>query len=284
MERDYNLGCINYIPAGIFYLLSLFLTIGVFFSFVIDSNINILIRIIFFTIYLFLLSFTLYYHFKSMTISNKIDYDTSLINNQNEIEENKNYCTKCKSNRPKRSHHCRVCGVCILKMDHHCPWIANCVGEKNEREFIYFLMGCTMSSIFAFFLTIKYFIFSIKNREIYNYNFQDSYFLLALKDIIKCFKFYCCPISFALGLTIFFIVWNFINNNVKYNMTCIEMLSYRNYEDCPDYKNNLAGNLQRILKPYPLIINLFIKDSDNINEDFNYIKIDEENHNLLNKE
>lgn len=283
MDRDYNLGWINYVPAVIFYLVSLFLTIGVFFSFIIDSNINILLRIILFSIYLYLLTFTLYYHFKSMKISNKIDYDSPLIN-QNEIESNKNYCSKCKTNRPRRSHHCHICGVCILKMDHHCPWIANCVGEKNEREFIYFLLGCSISSIFSFFLTLANFTLFVKNIKIDASNYKDTYFLLAVKDIINCFKFYCCPISLALGLTTFFIAWNFINNNVKYDMTSIEMLIYRNYEECPDYKNNLVGNLKQILKPYPYIINLFMKDSENFNEEFNYKKIDEENINLLNKE
>jgi len=48
-------------------------------------------------------------------------------------------CRKCDIYRPPRSHHCKVCGRCVKKMDHHCPWINNCVGEKNQKYFIRFL-------------------------------------------------------------------------------------------------------------------------------------------------
>lgn len=32
------------------------------------------------------------------------------------------YCLICQSFKVPRSHHCRKCGRCVLKMDHHCPW------------------------------------------------------------------------------------------------------------------------------------------------------------------
>ena len=285
MNRDYQLGCINYMPTLLFYLLSIFIIIGVFLSLETDSNINRIIKYILLFVFAILLIFTLFYHYKSMKISNKIDYDKFLIS-QNETEEkSNNYCKICKSNRPKRSHHCRVRGVCILKMDHHCPWISNCVGQKNEREFIYFLFGITTTSIFVFFLTLKYFLFFIKNGQIYNdnNNIQDNYFISTLKDIIHCFKFGCCPISLVIGLTSFFLLWNYIFNNIKYNMTSIEMLIYRNYEECPDYNDSLEENLKRVLKPYP-IINLFNRNVEDIHDELEYKNFNEENINLLNKE
>ncbi len=56
------------------------------------------------------------------------------------------FCHKCDINRPPRSHHCRVCEVCVLEYDHHCPWVNGCIGYNNYRNFVllifYIMLGC----------------------------------------------------------------------------------------------------------------------------------------------
>jgi len=49
------------------------------------------------------------------------------------------YCTRCKSFKPPRSHHCKDCERCTLRLDHHCPWVGSCIGYYNHKCFVLFL-------------------------------------------------------------------------------------------------------------------------------------------------
>jgi len=67
-----------------------------------------------------------------------------------------NLCEKCELVVPPRSWHCDVCNVCMLKRDHHCMFAGNCVGYKNQRYFMIFLLHFFIGATYSFFYNSYY--------------------------------------------------------------------------------------------------------------------------------
>ncbi|XP_038980979.1 probable protein S-acyltransferase 16 [Phoenix dactylifera] len=68
------------------------------------------------------------------------------------------FCQKCSHYKPPRTHHCRVCKRCVLRMDHHCVWINNCVGHENYKVFIIFVLYGVIACIHSMVLFVGNFI------------------------------------------------------------------------------------------------------------------------------
>ncbi|KAJ7975034.1 S-acyltransferase [Quillaja saponaria] len=64
-------------------------------------------------------------------------------------------CDKCSTYKPPRAHHCRVCRMCILRMDHHCSWINNCVGHWNYKAFFLLMLYATIVSSYSMVMIIS---------------------------------------------------------------------------------------------------------------------------------
>ncbi|KAG5651913.1 hypothetical protein H0H81_006964 [Sphagnurus paluster] len=67
------------------------------------------------------------------------------------------FCIQCMARKPLRSKHCRVCDKCIARSDHHCPWVWNCVGANNHRQFVLFVSTLVVGIMLFDYLTYEFF-------------------------------------------------------------------------------------------------------------------------------
>ncbi|EEH20377.2 hypothetical protein PABG_02636 [Paracoccidioides brasiliensis Pb03] len=91
------------------------------------------------------------------------------------------FCKKCQNVKPDRTHHCSSCKQCVLKMDHHCPWLATCVGFRNYKAFLLFLIYTCLFSWLCFAVSATWVWTEILDQTQYIESFVPvSNILLAL--------------------------------------------------------------------------------------------------------
>ncbi|CAB3402863.1 unnamed protein product [Caenorhabditis bovis] len=109
------------------------------------------------------------------------------------------YCEKCKCIKPDRSHHCSMCGQCVLKFDHHCPWVNNCVNFSNYKFFLLFLGYGFAFCLWIFFTDLPYFI-DFWRTEFSNQKVSSRFHLLFLVFVSGMF-------SLSLSALFFYHLW-----------------------------------------------------------------------------
>ena len=70
----------------------------------------------------------------------------------------------CKFNVYENTKHCKTCNKCVSNYDHHCMWLNNCIGGKNYRYFIKFIVSADISILFK--IIIEIFALIDTNKEI----------------------------------------------------------------------------------------------------------------------
>lgn len=56
-------------------------------------------------------------------------------------------CISCENMHPENSMHCNYCNKCVQGYDHHCTFVNNCLGYKNHKYFLLFLLFFTLYMI-----------------------------------------------------------------------------------------------------------------------------------------
>ncbi|PPQ80332.1 hypothetical protein CVT25_003615 [Psilocybe cyanescens] len=83
------------------------------------------------------------------------------------------YCTVDGIVKPYRTHHCRICGTCVLKYDHHCPWIGQCVGARNHKFFLNFCQATAVFTSYTLGTLIAYTVITSKPSSSSDINAQE---------------------------------------------------------------------------------------------------------------
>ena len=128
---------------------------------------------------------------KALEISQNINYVPHILQ--------KRPCKTCNIIRPPKTSHCVICDNCIMELDHHCFYISNCVGARNRKFFILFLIFGFNLSILCLFTSLYHLIYAfiiLKEKKYLtillfkNYYIQIgiSFIIMLIGIIILLFK------------------------------------------------------------------------------------------------
>lgn len=149
-------------------------------------------------------------------------------------------CKLCQGFKAPRSHHCRRCGRCVMKMDHHCPWINNCVGHINHAHFTTFLFcaicGCLHAAI-CLSITLYMFI----NRRYYYLRREPVVNFSLMSLIMTVFSIgLSIGVIIAVGMLLYFQVKAILKNQTNIEDWIVEKATKRKRDSPFVYPYNLG--------------------------------------------
>uniref|UniRef100_A0A914BZ09 Palmitoyltransferase n=1 Tax=Acrobeloides nanus TaxID=290746 RepID=A0A914BZ09_9BILA len=145
---------------------------------------------------------------------------------------NGTFCSTCLIIRPPRAKHCKICDKCVLRFDHHCPWIAQCIGAKNHRIFVFYLISLVCGSVLVFSGSLLYW------RDICG-------------EVSQYNVIFCNPwVTFASMLSFYFTFWVCAMIGIQFYQIFTEMTTNERLNSHRYSHFHLAGNKLRIKSPF----------------------------------
>lgn len=128
-------------------------------------------------------------------------------------------CGYCLLQQPMRAKHCQTCKRCVRRFDHHCPWIENCVGERNHRWFIVYLLVQLLALLWALHIALS----GISPSVSWEPWFRANGFLLAALAVVGVFSL---VVVLLLGCHLYLVsvnctTWEFMSRHrISYLKNC----------------------------------------------------------------
>lgn len=67
------------------------------------------------------------------------------------------FCSYDEVMKTATSFHCNTCGRCVEHFDHHCPFINNCLGYRNHKYFMIFIVSYSLFLFAVLLETMRHF-------------------------------------------------------------------------------------------------------------------------------
>ncbi|CAH1989992.1 unnamed protein product [Acanthoscelides obtectus] len=163
-------------------------------------------------------------------------------------------CGVCDGYKAPRSHHCRKCGRCVLKMDHHCPWINNCVGWGNHAHFTCFLLSATLGCAQAAVILCISLYHSIYYRTAPQLIGQPRVHLGLYGTILCVFALgFSIGVVIAVGMLLWLQVRAIIRNRTGIEDWILAKANFRRSEATANSSSSSDANMgERFVFPYDL--------------------------------